>query len=46
MNEEDKAINHIESQFLDACSAFGKAKRAAGDSEGIAALAEKDRTQV
>jgi hypothetical protein len=39
MNEEDKAINHIENQFMEACSAFGKAKRSASDASLIS-LAE------
>jgi hypothetical protein len=39
MNDEDKAINHIENQFMEACSAFSKAKRAAGDASLIS-LAE------
>ena len=39
MNDEDKAINHIENQFMEACSAFGKAKRSASDA-GLISLAE------
>lgn len=39
MNEEDKVINHIENQFMDACSAFNKAKHSASDA-GIISLAE------
>ena len=39
MNNEDKAINHIENQFIEACSAFGKAKRSAGD-QSLISLAE------
>jgi hypothetical protein len=39
MNEDDKQINHIENGFMEACSAFGKAKRSASDA-GLISLAE------
>ena len=39
MNEEDKVINHIENQFINACSEFNKAKNSASDA-GIISLAE------
>ena len=39
MSDEDKAINHIENQFMEACSAFGKAKRSASNA-GLISLAE------